>query len=454
MNLQEKNNPFKKYLSFFSGLVFYLFLSSVFAETKSYAVPSPPDMLEQRVELIEPQGNLSLTEALSLAFLHNPTLQDFAWEIRISDVKTLRAGLLPNPKLGFEAENFLGSGQQRDFDQTETTVSISQLFELGGKRAKREALATTERDLALWDYETRRLDIIYQVATRYMVVVANQARLKLAIETTAVAEEIFNTVVARVKAGKVSPLEQSKSRVELAKARLQKARVLRELVGNKQNLAAVWGSMNPLFKQVTGDLFAVQAVPEFSILISRLNNNPDLARWSTEIERYRKAIDLAKARKIPNITFMAGGRHFAGNDDFAAVAGISAPLFIFDNKQTGVDEALMVLTQALQKQQAAKVAIRSSLIDNYQQLQMSLTEITVLREEVLPSARAAFKATKVAYRLGEIGSLDLLDAQRTLFRSGSEHLEALATFQLNVAKIERLIGGALNPSSKASETIQ
>jgi outer membrane protein TolC len=139
VNPQDKNNPFKKYLSSFSDLVFYLFLPSAFAVTKPCVVPSPPDMLKQRVELIEHQGSLSLTEALSLALLHNPTLQDYGWEIRISDVKTLRAGLLPNPELGFEAENFLGSGQQRDFDQTGTTVSISQLFELGGKRAKRVA---------------------------------------------------------------------------------------------------------------------------------------------------------------------------------------------------------------------------------------------------------------------------------------------------------------------------
>jgi cobalt-zinc-cadmium efflux system outer membrane protein len=412
-------------------------------------------MLEHRVELVEPQGNLSQTEALSLALLHSPILQGFAWEIRISDVKTLRAGLLPNPELEFEAENFLGSDQQRDYDSAETTVSISQLFELGGKRAKREALAMSERDLVLWDYETKRLDIIYQVTTRYMEVVANQARLELALETTAVAEDIFNTVVARVKAGKVSPLEQSKSRVELAKARLNSARVDRELVSNKQNLAAVWGSINPLFKQVNGDLFAVKAVPEFSNLLSRLGSNPDLARWAAEIERYQKAIALAKAQKIPNITFMAGGRHFAENNDFAAVAGISAPLFIFDTKQTGVDEAQMVLTQAMQNQQAAKVAIRSSLIEYYQQLQMSLTEITVFRDDVLPSAKEAFRAAKLAYRLGEIGSLDLLDAQRTLFQNSREQLEALATFQLNIAKIERLIGGALNPSSEnISETIQ
>lgn len=42
-------------------------------------------------------------------------------------------GLLTNPEIEIEAENFLGSGLQREFEQTETTVSISQLFELGGK---------------------------------------------------------------------------------------------------------------------------------------------------------------------------------------------------------------------------------------------------------------------------------------------------------------------------------
>ena len=445
---KPKNTRLKSYYQALTYVTFYLFLPSVLAETKPYTLPEPPNMLEQRIELVEPQGVLSLTEALSLALLHNPSLQEFAWDIRIEDVKTLRAGLLPNPELSIEAENFLGSGQQRDFDQTETTVSISQLFELGGKRAEREALANTERDLALWDYETKRLDIIYQVAKRYLEVLANQARLKLTTETTFVAEEIYNTVVARVEAGKVSPLEQSKSRVELAKARLGKARVVRELINKKQNLAAIWGSMMPLFKAVSGDLFAMQTVPELSILISRLKNNPDLARWSAEIERYRKALNLAKAQKIPNITFTAGGRHFADNDDFAVVADISVPLFIFDNKQTGVDEAEIVLAQATQKQQTAKVVIYSSLIENYQQLQMSEVEIKVFLEDVLPSAREAFKAAKIAYRLGAIGSLGLLDSQRTLFLSESQYLEASVNFQLNTAKIERLIGGALTPSSK------
>ena len=428
-------------------LVFCLSLTPVITIAEPYAIPAPPNMLEHRVELVEPQGVLSLSESLSLALLHNPSLQSFAWGVRIADVKALRAGFLPNPELTVEGENFLGSRQLEGFDQIETTFSISQLFELGGKRSKREALAKTERDLVLWDYEAQRMDMIYQVATRYIHVLANQARLELALETTTIAEEIYNTSVARVEAGMVSPLEQGKARVELAKAKLHKARVQSELVSKKQNLAAVWGSVTPLFKQVSGDISTVQMVPELPVLLARLNNNPDLARWAAEIERYRKAITLAKAQKIPNITFMAGGRHFAEGDDFAVVAGISAPLFIFDTQQTGVDEAEMILTQAMQKQRAAKVAIRTELIKSYQQLQLSLVGVNVIREDVLPSANQVLKAAKIAYRLGEIGSLDLLDAQRTSFQTGSEHLEALADFQLNVAKIERLMGGALNTSS-------
>jgi cobalt-zinc-cadmium efflux system outer membrane protein len=445
VNPQVKINHLKKFILRFIGVVFCLFLPTVNADTESYTVPPPPNILEQRVQLVEPQGTLSITEALSLALLHNPALQEFAWDIRIGDVKALRAGLLPNPELGVEVENFLGSGQRQDFQQTETTFVLSQLFELGGKRTKREDLANTERDLVIWDYESRRMDVVSQVAAAYIGVLASQARLTLANETTSLAEEIYNTVVARVKAGKVSPLEQNKSRVELARARLNKAKLNRELVTRKQNMAALWGSMEPLFNTVKGDLYVTRKIPDFPVLLPRLKNNPDLARWSAEIERYRKAITLAKAEKIPDLTIMAGARHFAVNDDFAAVAGASLPLFVFDNKQTGVDEANMILTQAMQKQQVVRIAVRSALVDNYQQLQMSQVEIEAFREEVLPSAKNALNAAKVAYRLGKIGSLDLLDSQRTLFQSNSQYLEALAAFHLNVAKIERLIGGALQP---------
>lgn len=453
VNLKIINNLFNRYCQLFCFVIISLVLSSVYVDAQAYEVPLPPNMLEQRVELIEPEGELSLSEALTLALLHNPTLQEYAWGIRIADVNSIQAGLLPNPELAIEAENFLGSGQQKDFEQTETTVAISQLFELGGKRGKREALASTEKDLVLWDYESKRMDVIYQVAVRYIKILSTQARVKLAAKTMIVAEQIHKTVVTRVEAGLVSPLEQSKSRVELANTRLRNAKVLRQQISNKQNMSALWGSVAPIFDLMSGNIFSVQAIPEFPVLLAKLQNNPDLARWTAEIERYRNAINLAKSKKIPDITFMAGGRHFAENGDIAVVAGLSIPLFLFDTKQTGVDEAELILAQALQKQQKVKVAIQSSLVNHYQQLQLSFVEINAYRDEVLPSAQAAFKASKLAFRLGEIGSLGLLDAQRTLFKSERQFLDASANFKLNVTKIERLIGGALHASAEKENEI-
>jgi len=119
---------------------------------------------------------------------------------------------------------------------------------------------------------------------------------------------------------------------------------------------------------------------------------------------------------------------------------------LFTNPELSI-ETEIILLKALQKQGEAKVTIRAALVESDQQLQMSMIAIKLIREDVLPSAKEVLNAAKNAYRIGEIGAFDLLDAQRTSFQSGQQHIEALADFQINTARIERLIGGALSPAS-------
>ncbi len=355
--------------------------------------------------------------------------------------------------MGVEFENFAGSGERNAFDQTETTLALSQLIELGGKRMKRRALANTQRDLAAWDYEAKRLDVLSNVTAAFVKVLADQTRLKLAEDIVSLANSIYRSVVERVRVGKVSPLEQSKSRVELARARLIEAKIRSELVTARQGLSAIWGSMTPQFKAVAGDLKTNRTPPSLTSLVDRLSGNPDLARWAAEMSLRRKALNLAKAETIPDLTLSAGVRHFADEDDFAGVASFSIPLFVFDDKKTGVQEAEIGLTQAMQNRKAAMVMVRAELVDAYQRLQMAFVEIEAISNEVLPSAKAAFDAATEAYRLGKIGSIDLLDSQRTLFQTRREQVEALAAFHQQVVSIERLIGGELNiQSTQISES--
>jgi cobalt-zinc-cadmium efflux system outer membrane protein len=65
---------------------------------------------------------------------------------------------------------------------------------------------------------------------------------------------VFNTVSARVNAGKDSPVEETKAKVALSIIRIEQERARRDLKTAQKRLAATWGSTTPLFKKVSGEL--------------------------------------------------------------------------------------------------------------------------------------------------------------------------------------------------------
>jgi cobalt-zinc-cadmium efflux system outer membrane protein len=127
----------------------------------------------------DPTGTITLSDAVSLALLNNPELKAFSLEVRVLEAQTLQAGLLPNPEIDTELENFMGSGEFDAFDSVETTIQLSQLIELGGKRSKRKRVSSLERDLAEWDYLTKRADVLTEVTKAFIEVLAAQEHLSL-----------------------------------------------------------------------------------------------------------------------------------------------------------------------------------------------------------------------------------------------------------------------------------
>src|SRR5262245_58752647 len=134
-----------------------LVLASTPSTGADLAEPSPADAPD-------PTGTLTLRAALGLALARNAALQGFAWEVRARDAHALQAGRLPNPQLHAEVENVGGSGDRQDVEDAETTVRLSQLIELGGKRGTRRRLAELGSALASWDYEAKRLQVLSETS--------------------------------------------------------------------------------------------------------------------------------------------------------------------------------------------------------------------------------------------------------------------------------------------------
>ncbi|MGH8069321.1 MAG: TolC family protein, partial [Candidatus Entotheonellia bacterium] len=212
-------------------------------DLQTFIPPQEPTAAAEPGDAIaEPTGVLTMRQALTQALLQNPELAAFAWEVRAGEARTLQEGLLPNPEFGVEVENFAGSGELRGFNAAETTIALSQLVELGGKRLRRARVVALERDLAAWDYETKRLDVFAETTKAFVEVLGAQERLALNEDLVRLAEQVLSTAAERVRAGKVPPVEETKAQVALSTARIALERAGRELTAARKRLAASWGS--------------------------------------------------------------------------------------------------------------------------------------------------------------------------------------------------------------------
>ena len=388
--------------------------------------------------------DITLARALSLVMKSNPSLAALAEEIRAKEAAALQAGLLPNPAVGLEMENFAGKDQLRGFDGAETTLFLSQLFELGEKRQKRRRVGDLEKDLAGWDYRSREQDMLAGTAKAFVEVLAAQLRLALNKRLVQISQQTLDTVSARVAAGKVRPIEQTRARVELASTKTNFNRSERELQAARVRLASFWGGeVRAQFQKAVGDLGKMATPPSQQDVLGQLAHNPDLARWDNELQRRKARLALAKSRAVPDLTLSFGLRNFQETKSNAPVAGIELPLPLFDRNQGGIGQAMAELAKARRQKQETFIRIRSRLLEVRQRLVAAFNEAVALREEILPGAQRAFEATEIGYREGKYGFLQLLDAQRTLFKVQGQYLTALSSYHIERIQLERLAGDPL-----------
>lgn len=387
----------------------------------------------------EPRGDLTLRETLALTLLYNPQLRAFEWEKRAREAAVLQAGLRPNPELIALADP-VGNNALTGLDGPTVTMSLSQLIELGGKRAARIKAAQSTQETARWDYEIKRLEVLTVAAQAFVEVLSAQYRLTLASDMQRLTEQVVAAVSARVRAGKVSPVEETKARVALSSVRIEQIRAEGELEAARSRLVASWGGTMPRFTKAVGYIETIAPLPTLDGLMRRLWQNPELRRWASALMERQALIHLEETRAIPNLTANLGIRHYNDTGDNALVAGVIVPLPVFNRNQGAILEAERRLSKAREEQSATESRVTAALNTAYRNLAIAYAEVTSVKTEVLPGAQSAFEAARKGYQLGKFNFIDFLDAQRTLFAARAQYVRALANYHGARFEVERLIG--------------
>lgn len=148
-----------------------------------------------------------------------------------------QAGLLLNPEISAEAENLGGRGSYKGTDSLETTIGLSQTIEIGGKRSARIKVADEGINLAGYDAQSERLDLIHDVTVAYIEAVAAEEQVSIAKEQKKLAQGTLDTVAKRVEAAADPIFQKSKADVALSAAKIavkkaeQEAKIATVVIG-------------------------------------------------------------------------------------------------------------------------------------------------------------------------------------------------------------------------------
>lgn len=388
----------------------------------------------------EPTGTLTLADAVATTLGRNPDLAVGGYELKAGDARTLQAGLRPNPDASVEIGGFLGSGVARDVDEKQGTLTLSQVLEMGGKRARRVEVAQSDRSLLGVEQQARELDVLAEVTRRFIEVVADQEQITFSKGALELAERTEKAIAARVQAARTPQAELSRARIAVTRARIEARQAQSVLEGARRNLAAMWGNTDARFENVRADLYALPPLESFDALRQLLDRNPDFVRFASEARLRDAELRLTQAQARPNLTLSAGLRRFQSTGDVGVVAGFSMPLPIFDRNQGAIAEARVRREQTQAGEHAARIRAQAQLFALYQQVQAGREQLAVLRTEATPQAQAALDQTQYGYDRGRFSYLELAAAQQELLALRIAVIQVAADIHRLTAEIERLTG--------------
>ncbi len=395
-----------------------------------------------------PDGALERGQARELALRHSPVLAAAELGKAAAEQRIHQAGRWPNPVLEIEVDEI--DGELSGLDGAELTGLLSQEIVLGGKIGRRRSLAEAERDLAAGDLAAARLAVELRADLAFSRVLLCQQRAALSEELLTLAQSFLTTVSRRVEAGKVSPVEEIRTRAVLAAARVEQQRSRHRLQAARQDLAAVWGATAVRFERAIGSLPAAVPPPPPDRLRHLLAATPEMRQRATEVQHRQLAMGLANAARTPDLTVSLGPRYHRQLGRTSWVVGLSLPLPVFDRNQGERRAAELELEQAHRQVEATRSELEAALVSAVTELGGLATEVQALEDEVIPAAQEAFSAIRFGYEQGKLGFLEVLVAEQALSEARQQRLTALWEYLQARNGLERLVGLRLDQVDRSA----
>lgn len=378
----------------------------------------------------------SLERLIALARENNASLLASRDAAAASRAGIVSAGAFPNPEIEYS------SGKQRARTPGASvgdakSLWITQRLEYPQQRSARIEAARAGAQMAEGGVRSVEANLLAQLQARFYDLLRREAEAKAAQEDLALMEQIRKRVAVRVETGEAPRYELIKAEAETLNSQKASQSAKLRIVQARAALRLLIGGQFPEEFSVSGDLDRPREVPPLDVLRREVEErNPELFRARAATQQALQQMELERSLRLPSVSLRAG--YDQDPDVRAQQFGVAVTIPLFDRRTGPLAEAAAQYSRAQHERDHQRLALLQALEAAWQQLQIADGQVTALESGIVRQAESALKVAEAAYRYGERGILDYLDAQRVFRSARNELIAARHDLQLAAIEIERL----------------
>jgi len=342
----------------------------------------------------------------------------------------------PNPSASYTREG-AGFTEFLQVEQPLPAFGLRDTLARAGVAARNAAEA--ERDVLLWALANDAWTLLARLRIE-------AERLSVAENNAVLVEQLIAILRTREQEGEGSRFDRVRAEQELAEARQAIVSASMAVADARSSLAGLLPSGTPV-PAVAAASTVPRAADSLEVLISRARSSrAELRALQHVAARFDLEAEVARRAMRPAPVVLGGlKRADDGGDRHAgAVAGVSVNVPLFNS---GKREAARWTAERL-RVEAERLAVEA----NIRAQVTRASEALALRQQALSALSATLRAADelvsiadVAYREGDIGILELLDAYRTVSRARLRAIDVNLEVRLAELALERAVGEPLWP---------
>lgn len=410
---------------------------SAHAQTPSSSAPQISSTISDKA-----QPQLSLTQLVQTVLDNNPELRSVQQSSVTAQAAVVSAGALPNPKLEWSR----GDNKARMASATPGNVQsmgISVPIEMPSVRNARIEAAQAGQRASVHQIAASRNALVAQVKLKAYEVVLRQAQAQAAYDAVKLLEQAHERVRVRVSSGEAARYEIIKADAELINARQQEQTA--KLMAEQSQLTLNRMAAGQLPQRFDLALSLQDPVAKAQLHSINWQAHPELLQLQSEVDKAEAHKQGAKASRWPGLELRYAQTREP--DIRNNTLGVSVQIPLFDQRRGPIDEAASEAERARLRMEGRKAELEQQMLQAEKVMEMAKVRTKALGEGSVREAESALRVAEAAYRYGERGILDVLDAQRVLRAVRADLLEARYQLQSSRIELDFLAGRYAEPSA-------